>query len=240
MKNIFKRMMEFLRNAPRTLAFTCDTCGREIFSGERVCEACKRNLPYPKEICPHCGREVLEAGVCLECKEKPLAVKRARSLCVHEGEAARLVLSFKRGKRYLRFAFAELLLPLAEREFSQTELILGVPMTERARKKRGYNQSQLAAEELALRWGKPYFSAVEKRRETDAQKTLSRGEREENLKGCFHLVSRAEMKGKSVLIVDDVLTTGSTVSELARVLYRAGAKEVNCVTLTGVPQKTIK
>ena len=218
--------------------FTCDVCGREVFGGERVCNKCTETLPFNNRIiCPLCGRRVREAGVCLDCKEKPLAADRARSVFLHEGEAARLVVRYKRGNRYLYRAAAELALPILGREFSGCDFLTGVPMTKTAEQRRGYNQSQLLAEELARRSGKPCLNVLEKRRETQAQKTLGRAEREENLTGCFRVTDKSAVKGKRVLIVDDTLTTGATVSEIAAALKRAGAAAVYALTLTSVEKK---
>ena len=80
--------------------------------------------------------------------------------------------------------------------------------------------------------------AAEKVRDTPAQKTLTRRERADNLKGCFRVADRRGVKGKCILIVDDTYTTGATVDELAAVLLRAGAKEVNAVTVTSVEDKS--
>ena len=186
-----------------------------MFCGERMCSVCARTLPFQRgEICPFCGRKVGEAGACLECKEKPLKTQKARSVFVHEGEAVRFVLRFKRGEKYLAYTGASLMLPLAREEFAHADLLAFVPMTKKAEKRRGYNQSRLLAEELS---------------------ELGRREREENLKGSFRITNGENVKGKSVLIVDDTMTTGSTSSELAAVFLKAGAKRADLLTLTSVP-----
>ena len=81
------------------------------------------------------------------------------------------------------------------------------------------------------------LSPAEKTRETEGQKFLGRKEREENLKGCFHVRDRKSVRGKRVLIVDDTLTTGATANELAGALLRAGAAEVGLITVTSVAKK---
>ncbi len=218
--------------------FTCDVCGREVFAGERVCTACRGTLPWNDGvICPICGRKVREEGVCISCKQRRPDVERARSVFEHEGEAARLVVRFKRGEKYLFRTLAELSLPLFEQEFSNTQAIVGVPMSEKALKKRGYNQSELYAARLAELAQKEFLSPVVKQRETAPQKFLGRTERRENLAGCFHVRERKAVRGKRVLIVDDTFTTGSTVSELAAVLKKAGAAEVCALTFTSVTEK---
>ena len=180
-----------------------------MFCGERMCSVCARTLPFQRgAICPFCGRKVGEAGACLECKEKPLKTQKARSVFVHEGEAVRFVLRFKRGEKYLAYTGASLMLPLAREEFAHADLLAFVPMTKKA---------------------------AEKVKNTAAQKTLGRREREENLKGSFRITNCENVKGKSVLIVDDTMTTGSTSSELAAVFLKAGAKRADLLTLTSVP-----
>lgn len=210
-----------------------------MFENERICSECVRSLPWNTgAICPFCGRKVGEAGACLECKEKPLKTEKARSAFVHEGEAARFVLRLKRGEKYLAYTGACVLSPIAKEEFPQADLLTYVPMTEKAEKKRGYNQSYLLAKELAELLQKPLFSSVRKTKETLAQKTLGRRAREENLKGCFRVDGRADIKDKIILVIDDTMTTGSTASELADVFLKVGAKRVFLLTLTSVPLRS--
>ena len=236
--NFFKKIGEWVRRYDDAHNFTCDICGREVFAGERVCAPCRKALPWNSgAICPLCGRKVKEAGVCLECKEQPLAVERARSSLVYEGEASRLILRYKRGEKYLYRAVVELCLSTIKEQFPEAEGLVPVPMTARARRKRGYNQSLLLCEEFSRKLSIPVVDAAEKRRETEPQKTLGRREREHNLEGCFRVTDRAAVKGKTLLIVDDTLTTGATVSELAGALKKAGAERVFAFTATSVEHK---
>ena len=240
MIKFFSKIADWLRRYDDAHNFTCDICGREVFGGERVCAACAGALPFKRgHICPFCGRRVSEPGVCIECKDHRPAVGRARSCFVHEGDAAALVLRFKRGERYLVHALAEDLAPLLEREFSDCDALTFVPMTKRAERARGYNQSKLLAAELSRRTGRELLDVAEKRRETKAQKTLGRAAREANLKGAFHLVHRREVKGRRILIVDDTMTTGATAGELASLFYRAGAGWVGLITFTSVEDRTL-
>ncbi len=235
---LFDLIKRQLKKYDDKVNFTCDICGREVFDGARVCHPCLKELPWnDQNICPFCGRKVVEAGVCLECKQKPLKVKKARSVFTHEEAAARLVVRFKRGEKYLYRTLADLSMPLIEREFAMCDAVAFIPMTKRAEKKRGYNQSRLLAEEIAARTNKELLDAVIKQRETGAQKFLGRADREKNLEGCFHVEDRKAVKGKTILIVDDTLTTGATVSELADRLLRAKAKEVYAFTFTSVQNK---
>lgn len=236
--NLIRFLQEQISRYDDTHNFTCDNCGREVFDGKRLCGVCKDELPYNNgTVCPLCGRRVRESGVCLECKQKPLGTKKARSVWLHEGDAARLVRLFKSGSKYLYRLFAEELAPLVVREFESADALTFVPMTKRAERQRGYNQTRLIAEELAKRTGKEFISAAEKKRETADQRELTRGEREENMKGAFRVTDRGAVKGKRILIVDDTLTTGATAGALAHVLKKAGAAAVYLVTVTSVEKK---
>lgn len=233
------KVAEWVRKYDDTHNYTCDICGREVFDGERICEKCAKDLPWNNaKVCPLCGRRVKESGVCLECKRKPLQFDRARSAFLHEREAARLVVRYKRGERYLYRAIAELCLPRIGKEFPDAEAYVYVPMTKKAEKKRGYNQSRLLCEEFSRRSGVPVLGVAVKSRETQSQKFLGREEREKNLEGCFHIAERNAVKGKTLLVIDDTFTTGATVSELAGALKRAGAAKVYAFTVTSVEDKT--
>lgn len=236
--NLIKLIKEKISRYDDTNNFTCDNCGKEVFDGKRLCGDCKRGLPYNNgEVCPFCGRRVKEAGVCLDCKQKPLETKKARSLWVHEGDAARLVRRYKSGDKYLFRLFAEELEPLVGREFKDTDALTYVPMTKEAEKRRGYNQTLLIAEALSKRTGKELLSVAEKKRETADQRELTRRDREENMKNAFKATDKKAVKGRSILIVDDTLTTGATASALAAVLKKAGAAAVYLVTLTSVEKQ---
>lgn len=216
--------------------FTCDVCGREVFNGERICDPCLKTLPKIETFCPFCGRKVDESGICIDCKDKLPQFDRARSVFTHEGEAARLVVRYKRGQKYLYKTLSDFLFPLLK-EFPDANALAYVPMTEKARKRRGYNQTSLLAEELSELSGLPLLHPAEKIRDTGSQKFLNRKEREENLKGCFRLLDKAAVWGKRLILVDDTMTTGTTLNELSMLYKKAGAERVYAVTVTSVQYK---
>lgn len=217
--------------------FTCDICSREIFGAERVCKPCRDALPWNcGEICICCGRRELQTGLCIECKATRPDFDLARSVFVYEAEAMGLVLRFKRGEKYLAETLTQFLLPMLG-EFADADALTFVPMTEKAEKTRGYNQSKLLAELLAKGSGLELLSSVSKLRDTPPQKSLTLKQRRENLKGCFKITDKKSFRDKKVVLIDDVLTTGVTASELARCIKKAGATRVYVLTVASVPNK---
>ena len=159
----------------------------------------------------------------------------ARSAFRYEGQVIGLIKKFKTGGRYLAEAFAERMEPVRQKYFADADLLVSVPMTEAARKKRGYNQAALLASALARRCGVAYApEALVKSRDTAAQKQLSAAERAKNLAGSFRVHERALCRGRHIVIVDDVLTTGATADAVARALRGAGAGRVYVLTAASV------
>ena len=230
-------MKRFLRALFRP-DWRCLSCGDEIFTeGKYFCPRCEEKLPYHTVICDHCGRAVPVAqSYCYECKNQLTEVDRARSAFSYEPPVSGLIQSFKyRNRRYLAEAFAS---ALARVYFSQCEvcdLMVFVPMTRRRERERGYNQTALLARELSARIGVPLAEeALVQIRDTPRQADLSAAERRENLVGSFRVHQRKEVENKTILLVDDVLTTGATAEAIARALKGAGAKRVILLTVASV------
>ena len=105
-------------------------------------------------------------------------------------------------------------------------------MTKKAEYERGYNQSVLLAEELAKKSGIPTYAGVlAKKKDTKKQHDLGQKERQENLQGAFQVVDQKMVAGKTVLLCDDVYTTGATFHECARTLLADGARKVFCIAV---------
>lgn len=115
---------------------------------------------------------------------------------------------------------------LSEQLLSRIDIITYIPMRKRDILRRGYNQTKLIAKELGKLTDKPCRPLLKKTRDTSQQKTLGARERRENMKGAFSPCKVKTFAGKSVLIIDDVCTTGSTLNEAANVLLNSGAASV--------------
>ena len=228
--NIFKLILDAI--FPE--GYTCELCGREIFDGSRLCVDCKEKVQFNDgATCPVCGRKTNSSVLCLECKKLAPLYDRAVSPLVYKDGVQKLILAFKENKPYLRTWFAELLQSKCG-DFTVVDGICFVPMTKSAERRRGYNQSYLIAKELAKLLKLPlYKKALVKVKETPMQKSLTKREREQNLKGCFK-ADRNIVAGKSLIVVDDVLTTGATANAISSELKKRGALKVYFVTVASV------
>ncbi len=220
--------------------FTCELCGKEIFDGGRLCESCSPSVQFNNgATCPVCGRKTATSSLCLECKALAPKYEKAVSAIVYEYGGQKLVYKFKNGGAYLKDYFAALLQDKCA-EFANADGICFVPMTEKAKRKRGYNQAELLAKSLSSRLKIPIVkNAIAKIKETAAQKSLTTKERKENLKGCFKTDKKA-VQDKTLILVDDVMTTGATAEAVCTELLKRGAKKVYFVTAASVEYKVDK
>ena len=230
------KLGRFLAEAFFPTDFTCALCGIDPFGG--TCGPdCKKTVTFNDGFtCPVCGRKNFYAEICMECKARVPLFKKAVSPLVYEGGSTVLIAKFKNGEGYLKEYFADLIAKKLT-EFNELNCITFVPMTKDAVRARGYNQAELLAKAVSKRLDLPVVSAVVKQKNTEAQKTLSRKEREQNLKGCFKVEKRPDIKGKNILLIDDVLTTGATADAVCKKLLDAGAERVFLATVASVEYK---
>ncbi len=237
------------RRASLARGYTCDICGVELFDypDRRLCEACEEKLFRPQRTCPKCGRETVAEGVCLSCKSRTPSFTHGLSPFSYKGEAALTVNRMKNGNPRLAAYFgeqmAEKFLEIYGLEQESPLLIVAIPLTKERLRERGYNQAERLAESVEARLIHKGVNAeldsgvLQKRKEIKPQKQTSGKERAENVHGAYHVHKRALCKGKRVLLVDDIMTTGATGSECARLLLSAGAKEVIFLTATALPEQ---
>ncbi len=205
---------------------------------------------YPN-ICPCCGRYIdHDADFCGECKsaitpytdEKDIeGIDKYTSYCVYDHNIDKAILAFKKtadGNSYYAFACG---IAEAARKTGIAEdidLIVPIPITRKKMKERGYNQTELIAKELRFLLNVPYANVMIKVKDTKEQKTLGRTERAENLSGAFGISDKApDISGKRLLLIDDVCTTGSTLTEAAGVLRIGGAGKVYAISFAKTPNK---
>ncbi len=189
-------------------------------------------------LCFRCGFPLPdyagEEAVCGACAAEPPNYDRARAALAYDDHARRLVLDLKRaGRRDGLPTFAAWMKAAAAPLLEETDLIAPTPMHWTKLAVRHFNQAAWLAEALARLSGKPWSPGVlERFKRRKSQAGLSASERRRNVGGAIR--ARGKLDGKTVLVVDDVLTTGATAEACARALRRAGASRVHLVTLARV------
>ncbi len=206
-----------------------------------VCSHCLMRLPFVEQhegCCRVCGRPVEEVKtdfLCEDCKIHKPRFDRAATALYYTGIARAMVQNYKyNGHVWLAEDFGSFLEAAAYARFDveAIDCVLPMPVTVLHRILRGYNQSSYLAKQVARRLQKPYLKGVLVRRgHSKRQAGLSEEERRKNVKDTFTVRRASGIQGRTLLLVDDVLTTGSTLSEAADVLKKAGARQVLALTL---------
>ncbi len=211
------------------LGSVCTSCWHGIdFLGKPHCQRCG----YPFEV------DQGDGALCGACIRRPPVYDRARSVMVYGGVARGLVIGFKHGDRiHATPAFGRWLARAGRELLADTDLILPVPLHRWRLARRRYNQAALLARALADIAEKPMQPYLLRRiRQTPTQGGLNYRARTRNVRRAFAIPAgqEARIAGRRILLVDDVLTTGATVSECAATLLRGGAASVDVLTLTRV------
>ncbi len=227
-------MFPILRQLIRCFFFpqVCCLCERWVHYQEPrpLCAECLGKLrPLTEPVCPVCGipvpADILSVGhLCSTCREKDPLFDKARSWGLYGGLLRKTIHHFKfDGLRHLDLVLGDLLWAAYEREFAgdRVEILMPVPIHRRRLRERGYDQTLLLAQRLSKRTGLPVDRSIRRSRHTAPQFGLDLGARRKNLRGAFSIDRVRPPTDRRVLILDDVMTTGTTVTELARVLVRA-------------------
>jgi ComF family protein len=221
----------------------CLACDRLIAAGDAsrlVCRRCRSLLrPPPSPICQRCGAPSLRTGraateMCGLCESWPAHITHARTAFLLQPPADRIVHQLKyRGWHCLGAVVGETLarveMPAAMRE---SNAVIAVPTTRSRIRERGYNQAGLIAESFARQTQRSLVHWLERAGSASSQTTLQPAKRAANVAGAFRLRPGSEdrVKNARILLIDDVLTTGATVSECAGTLADAGAASISVLT----------
>ena len=214
----------------------CIVCGKEIKqkNDKSICEECNSLLPYNNgKVCIKCGVALhSDKHYCVHCKNKHLFYKIARAPFIYDKSVKNLIYKLKYSSdKYLseymaKFMCEEILLNNIE-----FDLVVSVPLHKKRYKKRGYNQSALLGKEIAKKFNVEFDDNSLKRIiNTKTQTSLTYEERQKNLNHAFELKDNYNVKGKNILLVDDVFTTGATVEKCSELLFNNGAKNVYVIT----------
>ena len=224
----------------------CAVCDEVLADGQALCDGCAADLPRLTEpFCQTCGESFLgqidTAFTCPNCHKLKFSFEFARPATVRDARTLDMIHRLKYGRE---LHLASDLGRLAACSFSDPRLapalaakwpLVPVPLHRKRFQHRHFNQAEEISRELSALTGLPTLKALQRTRETVHQTALTRSQRLENLRGAFAVTQpgrrRIEENPAGAVLVDDVLTTGSTVDECAKILRQAGFRRVVVVTV---------
>jgi ComF family protein len=219
----------------------CPCCEKFSEEGKQgFCSNCLSQIRWIEPpFCSICGIPFISSEVethpCGACVTHRKYFTIARALGAFEGSLQEAIHRWKyEGKTYLTPFFAEWMAEGLNRywEPGSFDLLIPVPLHTQRLRERGFNQALLLVKDLSRRTGIPYQKTIlQKKKLTIPQVNLSGAEREKGLRGAFNVIEKEKLLGMSVLLVDDVYTTGATVNECSKMLLRGGAERVDVFTL---------
>jgi competence protein ComFC len=229
-RNLFKAVLEIV------YPVHCGGCDKK---GDILCRKCIDSFRQVENdsVCPVCGRWLGKRALCGECIQKERGFREGYFGFYFENRLREAIHAFKFhsrkdvGKHLVHLTKERILL------FSGSfDCIIPMPVTEKRLKERGFNQSFIIGEEISKITGKPlYHSILYKAKDTMDQYSLHRDERKKNIRGAFAVKNGHEIKAKSVLLVDDLFTTGYTAKEASGTLLKAGAGSTLIFALARTP-----
>ncbi len=215
---------------------TCYFCGK--INKSPICNACKTKMEYVGEPrCAKCGKPIryAEKEYCEDCKNGEFFFEKGKSIWIHKGPVAWSVYQFKyHNRRVYGEFYAGEMWRLYGKDITRWNIdcIVPIPLHWKRKRSRGYNQAECIARSLGKLSGIPVVSdAIKRIRYTERQKNLDNKERKRNLEGAFR-ISRKWKKTKSVLLIDDIYTTGSTLNEVAKMLKQSGVEKIWFLTIS--------
>ena len=239
-----KKFLLKLKNIILYLIFprTCFNCNIDLPLENQgfLCNDCLKKLKKPGPIiCQRCGITLKDGGAhCFNCrgtKAKLFKCSLIRS-ALDFNEPSRALIHGLKYEKYINIA--KFLAPLMQKtllenpDFLEAEYFVPVPIHKKRFKKRGFNQAEILAQELSALTNIPTLNALTRIKNTKSQTKLTKKERATNIKEAFVCSKPKEIKKKAIILIDDVCTTGATLEECAKVLKKAGAREVYALCAT--------
>lgn len=212
----------------------CLVCGD--MQPKYFCDECLSDIVWIKPpVCSYCGMPVDDRN-CRECVEIDFAFDSARSAAVYDGALKDAIHQFKySGHKALGPILAELVIRYLREKTERLRLVdcvIPVPIHSSRLRQRGFNQSEILADEIGQAFSLPVLCGnLTRTRSTRPQVNLPKDQRRENVADAFCVESKDGVEGRNILLIDDVFTTGSTSDAATRALKDAGAKAVHVLTL---------
>lgn len=241
MRKAFKKVSGFLEKTLFPDDMKCAFCDRDVpdFEHNPICEDCQKDVVFNNgNRCLICASPIEnEAVVCDFCQNHKRKFKKAVCPFVYTGKVREEILAFKdSNKRYLAKIFAKFVVDELKKEEVEVNRITFVPLTDKKKRKRGYNQAELLAREIATLLNLNVEKFFVKVKDGKTQKFSSFKERYENMVGMYALTDVKLEKTDSVLIVDDIITTCATVDSCAGLC----ASKVESVYVAAIARNKLK
>lgn len=232
--NFITRILDAL--FPRRIK--CILCGDELNIDERnsICPTCHDKAPFIKgHTCIRCDMPLLEddyANVCFNCKRHNYHYTAVKSAFQYTGNIRSCIYRFKyKHQKFLGEYLSKFMVVKYAQLDWHIDGVIPVPLHPARQKKRGYNQAEELAKPFCDDLALPLLNILQRVKDTPSQTTLSPSDRANSVKDAFILTDKSLVKGKNILIIDDVYTTGATIEEITNLLLRAGANAVYGLTL---------
>ncbi len=243
-QQLLRRLLHFVLPAP------CLGCAAPVWEPRDslgLCPRCRRRLVRWPAGCDVCGRPIAggrptgerpPSRRCGECRRRRRPYRRLLSAWSYQHPADAVLVGLKFGRlEYLGGHLGRRLGELFQPRVADCDLVVPVPLHWRRRLTRGYNQAAAIARPLGRALELPVAPLLRRRRATPPQSRLHKKERRKNLRRAFAVYRPGRCRGRRVLLVDDVVTTGATLEAAARCLRRAGARSVTALTAARTPTK---
>lgn len=221
---------------------TCSLCDERVDTPLPLCAECDAELPWLGPRCQICALPLAVDGlVCGNCLKRPPAFSRVEAPWRYAFPVDALINRFKHQARWpigrlLGDLLARHLVHAFGEGLPRPDVLLPVPLSPKRQRQRGFNQAQMLAQVIGQAVQIPQRSDwLQRTGDTPAQQKLDAVARRRNLRGAFAVSPRAQVKARHVALIDDVLTTGATAQQLARLLIRAGAARVDVYCLARTP-----
>lgn len=236
MKSYADSFLELIYPEKNT-CFICEDYDESI-NDKYICSHCRKLLKkLEPPLCKKCSKPINYSSTtefCPECCEEEKYFEISKSPYAYEGLIKKAIYSYKYyNKPYFYKLFGNLLVDyMISTDYKDFDCIVAVPLHSSKMRKRGYNQSELIGKYISNKLSIPYVDALKRTKKTAKQSEQNKLQRKKNLKDAFEIKnSKDKIINNTVLLVDDIYTTGSTVDECSKVLINNGASKVYVITI---------
>lgn len=218
--------------------YTCPFCHKVVSFRELYCASCAQDLHWVDErYCFRCGK------LQCECEESDNQLDGMIAALEYDERVSKAIVDFKYHGYYQHVkAFTDIILTRYEKMgLNETfDGIAFIPMHPKQLKKREYNHAEVLARSLAKNFRLPVFSAFKKTKQSVMQHMLSREERRKNVEESYELIGEPDFTGKTLLLCDDIVTTGATLNYCASLLRQCGAEKIYGILIASTQRKDIE